>query len=76
MDDSSFEITLKCLFCDIELQGAQDAQYVSSDMIKCQACGESNDYDSLISVAIEVGKQKVTQQIHDQLKQSLKKAFK
>ena len=44
-------ITLDCLFCGEPLEGTDDVSYSSGDLIKCQKCGEGNDYDSVIEVA-------------------------
>ena len=46
-------IELVCLFCSEPLQGPEDAQYASGDLIPCASCGKSNDFDSLIDVAKE-----------------------
>lgn len=53
MEDKNFSITLKCLFCDCELEENSEKELISGDMINCQECGESNDYDALMEVASE-----------------------
>jgi len=55
MDIEPFTINLTCLFCDSVLTGDENAEYESGDMIKCEACGETNDYDSVLEVAREKG---------------------
>jgi hypothetical protein len=52
MEDKTFSVTLKCLFCGNALEGDTAREWVSGDMIPCQNCKELNDYDSLISVAL------------------------
>ena len=45
-------------------------------MIKCQECGELNDYDALIELATEEGKEVVTEYTQSEIEKMLKKAFK
>lgn len=72
MSDESFTIEVKCLFCGSTLQGPEDAEYKSGDLIECHNCGESSDYDSLI----EVAKEKATDVVKDKLDETLSKTFK
>ena len=51
MDIPDFTVSLKCLFCGEALEGPEDAEYKSGDLIKCTKCGEENDYDSVFEVA-------------------------
>lgn len=76
MENKTFEINLKCLFCDCNLEGNTEKKFVSGDMIKCQSCGELNDYDSLIEVAIDEGKPIVEQYAKDEITKMLKNVFK
>ena len=76
MEDMSFSIELKCLFCDSVLQGDTEKEYASGDMIECQECSELNDYDALIEIASEEGEQKVAEYAQDEIAKMLKKAFK
>ncbi len=76
MEDKTFQISLKCLFCDCELQGKTEEKYVPGDMIKCQKCGELNDYDALMDVAIEEGKKSVAEYATDEIRKMLKNTFK
>ena len=55
----TYTITLLCVFCDASLQGEEDKEYQSGDLIKCNACGEYNDYDSVFEIAKEKGLKKV-----------------
>ena len=70
--DSTFQITLLCLFCHSELQADENAEFESGDMIKCVSCGELNDYDSVIEVAKEKGIEKVKSQVEAELKKLFK----
>jgi len=49
------EVSLKCLFCDLVLD--VDEKIVdnvkSGDQVKCNHCGEVNDFDSMVKVAEE-----------------------
>ena len=76
MEDTTFTIELKCLFCDVVLQGDTDIELSSGDMIECQECNEKNDYDSLIQIAKEEGVEKVSKQTKSEIEKILKKAFK
>ena len=53
MDVKHFLVTLKCLFCGESLEGPEDADCQSGDLIKCERCGEESDYDSVFEVAKE-----------------------
>ena len=74
--DSDFKITALCLFCHAELQADENEEFNSGDMIKCDSCGELNDYDSVIEVAKEKGIEKVKAQVEDELEKTMKKLFK
>lgn len=74
--DEEFKITALCLFCQTPLEAEDGAEFSSGDMIKCNACGESNDYDSVIEVAKEKGVEKVKTELEAELKKSFKGLFK
>ena len=76
MDDIERKITLVCLFCGSPLQGPEDAEYASGDMIKCNECGEFNDYDSVIEVAKEKGIGEMSEEVQRQLKRKFGNLFK
>ena len=76
MDIPDFNVTLLCLFCRAPLQGPEDAEYSSGDLIKCTKCNEENDYDSVLEVAKEKGISEVTKAVEDQLNKTIKKLFK
>jgi hypothetical protein len=76
MENKKFEISLKCLFCDCSLQGGGEKEPQSGDMIKCQSCGELNDYDSVVDVAKEEGLKMAEKYAKDEIERMLKNAFK
>ena len=76
MEDKSFTVELKCLFCDCVLEGNTEIEHVSGDMLKCQECGESNDYDALIDVAADEGQKLVADYAQSEIEKMFKKAFK
>ncbi|AJJ54678.1 hypothetical protein BZ17_648 [Yersinia pseudotuberculosis IP 32953] len=49
------KVSLHCLFCKSELKGPGDAKFQSGDLIECIACGEQNDFESVMAVAKEEG---------------------
>ena len=50
-DEIIKEISMECLFCSAVLTAPSDYEPKSGDQIKCQNCGRTNDYDSLMDVA-------------------------
>lgn len=76
MDIPKFTVNLKCLFCASALEGPDDAEYHSGDLIKCTKCGEDNDYDSVLEVAKEEGMEKMKSAVHEQLQKEFKGLFK
>jgi len=76
MEDNEFHITLKCLFCGCDLRVDTDKVYASGDMLKCQECGELNDYDSLIEVATEEGKSSMVDYTKEEITKMIKGIFK
>lgn len=74
--DSEFKITALCLFCQAPLEADESAELESGDMIKCNSCGELNDYDSVIEVAKEKGVEKVKSEVEAELKKTMGKLFK
>lgn len=76
MEDKEFHITLKCLFCGCDLKGDTEKKFKSGDMIKCQECGEFNDYDSLVEVAVEEGRASVSDYANKEIEKMLKGIFK
>jgi len=76
MEDKSFSINLKCVFCDSPLEGDTDKQYLSGDMLKCTNCQELNDYDSVMQIAQEEGVAIIEDEVKNELSQKLKDMFK
>ena len=72
MSEIPSSIPLECLFCGVALKVPENSNYSSGDLIKCQECGEDNDYDSLI----EVVKDKAIQHAKNFMNSEIKKAFK
>lgn len=58
----SLSVDLLCLKCQQKLSGEKNRSYKSGDTVKCDACGELNDYDRLI----EVAQQKVVEMARSQ----------
>ncbi|KPC54571.1 hypothetical protein [Amantichitinum ursilacus] len=76
MEDKQFKITLKCLFCGCDLKGDTEKTHQSGDMLKCQECGEFNDYDSLMEVGLEEGKALAVEYANNEIAKMLKGLFK
>ena len=76
MDIPKFTVNLKCLFCGSALEGPEDAEYHSGDLIKCTKCGEDNDYDSVMEAAKEEGMEKMKGAVQEQLQKQFKGLFK
>ncbi|KJF94103.1 hypothetical protein CTN03_18175 [Photobacterium angustum] len=76
MNDKSFTIEIKCLFCDCVLEGDSNKEYSSGDMLKCQNCHELNDYDALIDVAAEEGEVLVAEYAKKEIEKTLGSLFK
>jgi len=74
--DKSYSIEVVCLFCDATLKIEEDKEYQSGDMIKCSACGELNDYDSVLDIAKEKGVELVKDDLEKELKSKFKNLFK
>ena len=74
--DSEFKITVLCLFCQASLQAGENTEFSSGDMIKCDSCGELNDYDSVIEAVKEKGVEIVKSQVEAELEKTMKKLFK
>ena len=76
MEDKSFIVDLKCLFCDCPLEDDAEKEYVSGYMLKFQECEELNDYEALIDVAAEEGKAIVAEYAKNEIEKIAKKMFK
>lgn len=76
MENKKITIPLKCLFCDCELKGDTEKEFSSGDMLECQECGELNDYDALIDVAVDEGKELAEKYAKEEIEKILKRGFK
>lgn len=79
MENKEFFISFKCFFCGSDLKRAstnEQNEHKSGDMLKCQECGELNDYDSLKDVAIEEGKAAFASYAKGEISNMLKDIFK
>ncbi|NIB44872.1 hypothetical protein HBA55_35165 [Pseudomaricurvus alkylphenolicus] len=59
MDIKPIRVEVTCLFCDAALQAEEEREYQSGDLIKCTACGEENDFDSVRDIALEKGEEQI-----------------
>lgn len=76
MNIEPIKVELKCLFCDAVLTGDTDKQLNSSELIMCVACGNGNDYDSVLEVAKQQGIDEMKERIRSGLAAELSKIFK
>ena len=49
--DNELSVDLLCLSCQQQLRGEKNKVYRSGDKVKCDSCGELNDYDRVIEAA-------------------------
>jgi len=49
--DNKLNVDILCLSCQQQLRGEKNKAYRSGDKIKCDSCGELNDYDQVIEAA-------------------------
>lgn len=73
---NNYTIEVTCLFCDAPMKVEEEKKLESGDIIKCSACGELNDYDSLVDVAKEKGVELVKANLEKEIKSKFKKLFK
>jgi phage FluMu protein Com len=76
MNIPKFTVNLRCHFCGSVLEGPEDAEYHSGDLIKCTKCGEDNDYDSVLEVAKKEGIKKAKGAVQEQLQKQFNGLFK
>jgi hypothetical protein len=76
MDIESVNITLKCLFCDSDLEKTKSDTFQSGDLVRCTSCKQENDYDSLIYVAKDKGIEQLQKQVTLEAKKAFSKLFK
>lgn len=76
MKDKTYDIPVKCLFCNCTLKVDTETEYKSGDLLKCQECGEDNDYDSLIQVTKDTGSKVVMEDVKKDIEKEFKNIFK
>ncbi|MDH5573711.1 MAG: hypothetical protein OEY89_18240 [Gammaproteobacteria bacterium] len=74
--DENFTIEALCLFCNSVLSSEESAEFNSGDLIKCNNCGEMNDYGSVVEVAKEKGINKVKSEMEKEIQKTMKNLFK
>jgi len=72
------QISLKCLFCGLILD--VDEKIVdnikSGDQVKCNHCGEFNDFDSMVKVVEEEATKLIKKEAEKLIQESFGKLFK
>lgn len=78
MEIEPIHVALRCLFCDAAFtdKDAEKKEPKSGDLITCAACGQGNDYDSVLEVAKEKGTAEMTKIVKKKFEEELKKLFK
>ena len=74
--EENFTIEVLCLFCHSTLTADEDIEFESGDLIKCNSCGEMNDYDSVVEVAKEKAVEKVKTDVEEELSKTFNNLFK
>ncbi|VAW64815.1 hypothetical protein MNBD_GAMMA08-3 [hydrothermal vent metagenome] len=74
--EENFTIEVLCLFCHSTLTADEDMEFESGDLIKCNSCGEMNDYDSVVEVAKEKAVEKVKTEVEEELSKTFNNLFK
>lgn len=75
MEDKTFQIKLKCVFCGndkFELPH-ENYQPKEGEQITCPNCGKTNDFTSLKELAIKEGREQITNYVTDEIKKMFKK---
>ncbi len=75
MENKTFKINLRCVFCgcdkfDLPYEGYQPQD---GEQITCPNCGKSNDYSSLRQLAIQEGHEKVEGYAINEIRKIFKK---
>lgn len=75
MEDKTFKINLKCVFCGYDKFELpyKDYQPQEGEQIKCPNCGKTNDFSSLKQLAIQEGREEVKNYVTTELKKIFKK---
>jgi len=74
--DDDLEIPLRCLFCKVPLQAAEDSSFHAGDLIRCLSCGEDSEYESVLEVAKEEAQDNVQRLLDKEMSKLAKKLFK
>ena len=72
----TIQVEVTCLFCDSPIRTSDTEEYKSGDVVKCEECGEGNDFDSLLDVAKERLFQKGANAVNQQIESAMKNLFK
>ena len=70
------KVPLQCVFCKSNLTYNTENPYKYGDIIKCQNCGKMNDFNSVMKIAINKGKEKIKDEAINFVKKELQKTFK
>lgn len=65
-----------CLFCNSPLTAPEDAEFQSGDMIKCEKCGNMNDWDSVFAATEERALEATQKAVQKNLDKFAKNLFK
>ncbi len=68
----TYTVTLLCVFCDAPLQDENGKEYQAGELIKCDSCGEDNDYGSVYEIAKDKGLQLVEEEVLKTINQAFK----
>lgn len=75
MDDKTYEINFKCIFCGYDKFEIphEKAFLKEEEQIKCPNCGNTNDYFLLRQIAIQEGQEKIKDYVNREIKKMFKK---
>lgn len=78
MEIEPIHVALRCLFCDAAFadKDVEKKKPESGDLITCAACGQGNDFDSVMEVAKEKGMEEMKEIVEKKLADEFKKLFK
>lgn len=69
-------VSLRCLFCNDNLQGDTENPPQEGEMMVCTHCGEKNDFDSVREIAIQEGRKELEEAVLESFTKKMKKIFK
>jgi len=78
MEIEPIHVALRCLFCDSTFtdKDVEKKKPESGDLITCAACGQGNDYNSVMEVAKGKGYAEMKEVVEKKFAEELKKLFK